>query len=309
MILINIRRAAVAAVTLGILSVPCLAQKTFVFPHALERDGRIVAIGWDLSGGQVEFVVGTDTAGAPVVTRQHKPIGALYSLYGNGEIFKMVQAAFEGKPWDSTYTIYRTDQRPVSAGATSVQAGQQISQVRFPACDVNSKDPAGIEVYFNPKEYTVQKSVSWDTKPASTIAKKQKMWSPSNFRITIGDLPCSRVSRAKGIIINSGTGGGGKFSASDFEITIPLEDAGPFREMLRYTIEGTPKTPTMRLEYLDEDGTVLLALTCTVRMSSVDKEDPLDPFDPSDSANKDKPVKVTFGIGGPTPISGNWDGL
>lgn len=276
------------------LTLPAVAQKTYSFPHALESTGRIVAIGWDLSGGQLEYVLDVDDSGAPIARRQYSPIGALYSLYGNDEFFRSLQEAFAGSEIGNTYSIYSLQK---SVLGQNVAADCLVTRVRFPACNVNSKEPAGIEVYFNPKEYRLERvRSSGESKVGEAIAKRQKLWMPANFRVKLGNLPCSRITA-----VTNATGGtvhlpasrvGKGFQLGDIAITIPLEDAPAFREVLTATIQGKPSPLPLRLEYLDEDGLLLLALEATVYISSVEKENPLDPFDPSDAANKEKPVIV-----------------
>lgn len=296
MISINIQRAAFAATALISLSAVSSAQKTYSFPHVLETSGRIVAIGWDLSGGQVEYTWTVDATG-PVVTRTISPIGALFSLYGNDEFFTMVAESLAGKENGNSYSIYSTQKIALGQNLATAPV---VNEVRFPACDVSSKEPAGIEVYFNPKEYRLERvRAPGEFKAGAELAKRQKSWNPSNFRLKLGDLPCSRalritaVSNAQGGTVSlpaSRTAAG--FTLSDVEITVPLEDAPAFREMLRSTIEGKPTMLPMRLDYLDDEGTVLMALEAVVYIVSVDKENPLDPFDPSDPANKEKGIIV-----------------
>lgn len=295
MISLNTSRVAVAATALISLSAVSFAQKTFSFPHVLEQDGRIVAIAWDLSGGQLEFVLEKDASGATVVRRQHSPIGALYSLYGNDELYQNVASALAGKPpaRDLTPLVYQV-WRKISTSA-NLATQPFVNEVVFPGGDVDSKNPAGVEIYFNPKEYRFERSKDGaEVKGGFDAAKKQKMWTPSNFRLTIGDLPCSRVRKTTRVRATEVQAVFAEIRS--FQFTLPLEDAKAFLAPLRDTIAGTPKELPLRMEYLDEDGTVLMALTMMVYVSSVDKEDPLDPYDPSDPVNKEKPatVKVTY---------------
>ncbi len=65
-----------------------------------------------------------------------------------------------------------------------------LSEIRIPACDASSKETGYMGIKLAPELIS--------TKRASgklTSSKNQKAWLPSNFRLKIGDLPCSRVSK------------------------------------------------------------------------------------------------------------------
>lgn len=270
-------------------------QKSFVFPHALERDGSIVAIGWDLSGGQNQFRWIVDGTG-PVITRTIAPIGALYSLYGNEEIYQMVAASLGGKEWGYNYSIYSV-QKGVAQVGLGVAGGPSVSEVRFPACDVDSKEPAGVEVYFNPREYSRSSMAGEYARSASQFAKTQKLWSQSSFRVTIGDLPCAKMRKVGPITIRvqpPNHNPEARIGQIEFDTEIGLVDSGPFREALSKTVAGPPQEYPFRLEYLDDDGNVLLSLITMVVIESVDKANPLDAFDPADPENGEKPIKLKW---------------
>ncbi len=67
-----------------------------------------------------------------------------------------------------------------------------ITETTIPACDAASKEPAYLTLKFAP-EYTRMKSASG--KYAGKIGKQQKAWLPSNFRLKIDGLDCTRVTQ------------------------------------------------------------------------------------------------------------------
>jgi hypothetical protein len=79
-----------------------------------------------------------------------------------------------------------------------------ITEVGFPACDAVSKDPSYLTVKFAP-EYTRYAKASG--KIAATVSKTQKVWLPSNFRLTIDGLDCSRVTKIDGFSVTQRNNG------------------------------------------------------------------------------------------------------
>jgi hypothetical protein len=75
-----------------------------------------------------------------------------------------------------------------------------ITEVGVPACDGSSKDPAYMTLKFSP-EYTRYKAASGKVKAETLDSKNQKMWLPSNFRLEIAGLDCTKVSKVDGITV------------------------------------------------------------------------------------------------------------
>ncbi|MEO5955049.1 MAG: twin-arginine translocation signal domain-containing protein, partial [Nitrospiraceae bacterium] len=67
-----------------------------------------------------------------------------------------------------------------------------ITEFGIPTCDGASKDPGFLTVKFAP-EITMPQAGKGTILPA--VGAKQKSWSPSNFRLTIPGLDCSKVSK------------------------------------------------------------------------------------------------------------------
>ena len=75
-----------------------------------------------------------------------------------------------------------------------------VSEVGFPALDASSKDAATLRVKLTP-EYT-RRDTSNAGKAAATQPRAQKStWLPSNFRLNIDGLDCTRVNRIEAITI------------------------------------------------------------------------------------------------------------
>lgn len=67
-----------------------------------------------------------------------------------------------------------------------------ITETTIPACDGASKDPAYLTVKFAPEYTRVTKASG---KVGTTVSKQQKLWLPSNFRLEIDGLDCSKVNK------------------------------------------------------------------------------------------------------------------
>jgi hypothetical protein len=67
-----------------------------------------------------------------------------------------------------------------------------ITEVGFPSLDASSKDTGYMTIKFAPEMIRNKRTSG---KLASTIGKRQKQWLTANFKLTLGDLPCKRVSK------------------------------------------------------------------------------------------------------------------
>jgi hypothetical protein len=67
-----------------------------------------------------------------------------------------------------------------------------ITSVTVPKLDGSSKDAAYFDIEFDPEQVRWSKGGGEDIRAQS--GAKQKAWLCSNFRVEIGDLPCSRVA-------------------------------------------------------------------------------------------------------------------
>lgn len=74
-----------------------------------------------------------------------------------------------------------------------------VTETNIPACDGGSKDPTYMTLKFAP-EYTRFKKASGKA-TAELKPEDQKMWLPSNFRLEIDGLDCTKVNKVDGISI------------------------------------------------------------------------------------------------------------
>jgi hypothetical protein len=115
-----------------------------------------------------------------------------------------------------------------------------LTEFKIPACDATAKDPAYLSIKFAPE------STKWTDGAAETLpppnVSKQKSWNPANFRVKIGDLPCSRVTKIDAFTIKQGTVGlspgqsreytkePGKLEIPNLKITIAAVDLEPWAD-------------------------------------------------------------------------------
>jgi hypothetical protein len=256
-----------------VLTAPSMAQRTFVRPHVLEKSGTISAILWDQGGGQssIEFE-------GEVSRRVLVPIEGVVSPYGNDQLFAWLVSNINGKPTTENFNLYS-----VEKGARNLISLEKCSpgSIRIPACDVDSKEARGIEVSIMPG--SISNSGPFDGTASKIDAKKQKMWLPSNFRLSVGNLPCSRVSKIDSFTIKQGLNGdldgdGNADIASevgDLSFLVPMSDAPVFQKAMQQEFP-------YRHEMLDDDGNTLFTVTGTVIITSAELDDIcLSPTDPS----------------------------
>jgi hypothetical protein len=77
-----------------------------------------------------------------------------------------------------------------------------ITEITIPASDASSKDTAFFTIKFDAEEITYQAGDDADIK--GVVNTKQKKWLTSNFRLRLGDLPCTRVSKVDSFTIKQG---------------------------------------------------------------------------------------------------------
>ena len=69
----------------------------------------------------------------------------------------------------------------------------QITEVTIPICDVSNEEPAYMTVKLKPEEIIYKPGTG--SQLVSEINPAGKKWLGSNFRLELGELPCSRVTR------------------------------------------------------------------------------------------------------------------
>lgn len=170
----------------------------------LELDGQPVGFIKSVEGGGIRADVINEQAGPDFFVHKHigqpnyEEVTVTTDLSLEPAFYAMISDAWGGKTKRRDVTVFTLDEK------NKIQRQAQyfnalISEVGFPASDAASKDPAYMTVKFAP-EYTRYTKASGKISSLSSIPK-QKKWLCSNFRLTLGDLPCKRVSKVDAITV------------------------------------------------------------------------------------------------------------
>jgi len=141
-----------------------------------------------------------------------------------------------------------------------------ITEIGFPELDAASKDAAKMTIKFSP-EFTRSIEKSGAALVGAVIPEMQKKWLPSNFRLQIGELNCTRVSKIEAITVKqklaenplAGARAYGNQSATlakpALSITIPEADAPAFLAWQKQAVSGNLSgvKKNGRLDYLAPD--------------------------------------------------------
>jgi hypothetical protein len=218
-------RAADASSAAGVV-----APSGFVF---LELNGRIVGSVKSVDGG---------TPVAEVVEEPRGPDGLVHKHIGNVKYneFTVKLGLGMGKPvydWISSAMLRKDPSMDGAFVGTDSELNQKrrteftnalITEVGFPASDAASPDPAYLTLKFAP-EATTKKVASGKL---SGRPSNQKQWLPANFRLKIGDLDTSHVSRIEAYPVKwelpaEGVREPGKIDFPNLKITVAESHAKP----------------------------------------------------------------------------------
>jgi len=272
------RLCAIAA--LSVFAASAFAQDQFVDPNLMEaQDGTYMGIAWNLRGVRRLDPIKLEIN--PLEDRM------LFSLYGNNPILQILKKNIGGSvnaEWiTNTCAIRHT------RAATSLTLGPLTpTEIVFPACDADSKDAAGIVVVASGDAKTMPPPDDAKLKAATQIAKRQKMWLCSAFRVRVGDLPCTRVNKIEAISVkqaladlDSDGAPDRFFTPGDLDFTVPMADAKPFQDAFNAAVAGKPTVYPVQLDYLDDSGNPIFSLYWTVTICAAGPDDLFNPFDPN----------------------------
>ena len=174
------------------------ARRSYTAGHfALELDGKMVGFLRSVEGGGVKADVIEERPGESSNTvKKHigwpkfEDIKIEVGLDGSLELFDWVHSFFEGAGARKNGAIVAADYN-YKERARHEFHDALITEIGVPALDGSSKDPAYLKITLSP-DSLLDKAGSGAPLPPVPSAK-QKTWSTSNFRLKLGDLPCSRI--------------------------------------------------------------------------------------------------------------------
>jgi phage tail-like protein len=176
--------------------------------YFLELDGVKTGFLKSIEGGTATAEVVKEASGAAYFEKKH--LGPLkYEDISMQLGFSMTKAVYDwiAACWQMNYQ--RKNGRIVACDfKMDAQSELQffnalLTEVGVPAADGASKDPAYITLKMGP-EYTRRQKSSG--KPGSEFGKnEQKLWLPSNFRLTIDGLDCTKVNKVDAFTVKCTT--------------------------------------------------------------------------------------------------------
>jgi len=170
----------------------------------LELDGKQAGFLKSIDGGGVTAEVVREAPGPDHLIRKHLGnvkyedlvIEADLSLDEN--FYAWIADSWKGKYQRKDVSVYTLDANN-NVKRLDEYYNALITEVTIPAMDAASKEAARMTVKISP-EYTRHKKGSGKMGKLPGIGK-QKLWTTSNFRLNIGDLDCSRVSRVEPLVV------------------------------------------------------------------------------------------------------------
>jgi hypothetical protein len=270
-----------AALLLGITLICAIAPANggddpFVNPALIQIDGVTVGVAWNPTG--------------PTEYRRYRhytvtiPIGGL----GNVPMMSFVIDSLCGsklRRQQNMMAIQKAAQNPDGTYYGVALDDVFVTGLELPAFDATSRRQDVFLVY---ESCTVRSMGNFIVpKNAAETAKKEKLWTASNFRLKIDGMPTGRVAKGSTVRLG-GTPEIDAFvsppaGASPLTFTIPREDAQPFRDWLAKNVAGEEVYYNLQLDYLDDLGTTLLSVQSPVTVVSVDWSMPLIPVGDPDN--------------------------
>jgi hypothetical protein len=182
-----------------------MADRSYVAGNFfLNLDGVKTGFLKSVDGGGIVGDVVSESSGASYYTKKH--IGNVKYEDININIgFSMTKAIYDwiAASWMMNYqrkngAIVACDYK-LDAKTQREFFNALITETTLPACDGSSKEPAYLSIKFAP-EYTRYSKASG--KAAGEYGKnEQKMWLPSNFRLEIDGLDCTKVNKVDSFTI------------------------------------------------------------------------------------------------------------
>ncbi len=169
----------------------------------LELDGVKCGFVKSIDGGAVTAEVVTEAVGSSHFLKKHlgrityTPFVMQFGLAMASPVRDWINASLAGKAIEKSGAIILADHNLMAVSRREFSSAL-ITEVGIPALDGASKDAAYLTMKFAPEYTRTTKASGKVTGPAKT---EQKLWLPSNFRLAVDGLDCSRVSRVGAITI------------------------------------------------------------------------------------------------------------
>jgi hypothetical protein len=207
---------------------------------ALELEGTNAGFLKSVNGGGLGAVLAGGGTGADAAQRKHiarleyEDFTLALPVHAPHAIVDWINGAWRGNAKSVSGKVLAVDN---FLGLISERdfAGALITETTIPACDMGAKDQAYLSVKIRPESIRFKKGDGAEV--AMSPKSKRKKWIPSNFRLSIKGLDCSKVLKIDSFTVHeaippaaaaSGTGAGREQVAPGFpnlRITVAEESA------------------------------------------------------------------------------------
>ena len=149
-----------------------------------------------VEGGAATAEVISEVVGTSYFAKKHlgqisyDPFVLRFGLAMSTDVYDWINASWSGNYQRKDGAIVAADHQ-LNAVSQREFFNALVTETGIPALDGASKDPAYLTLKFAPEYTRVTKASGKVTGPAKA---DQKLWLPSNFRVQIDGLDCSRVS-------------------------------------------------------------------------------------------------------------------
>lgn len=245
-----------------------LGADVVVIPHILEVNGKPVGTAVRVTGG-VRSTMPTPSSG-------YEPLNIEFEPSSNEPLLELIADSFN-RPFGRDQDVWTITQGDGKSSRKREFVEAHLTSLSLPLLDRTSKAPGylGSELTFGKKsEVTVQ---GWDYKP-----KQQKQWLCSNFRVSMGTLNSSRISKVHAFTIKmklTDVDGDGRpessFASSPILMELPYEDSAGFQEWFQSTLEGRGYPVPVKFTLADSSGD-LANIEIEMRITSLDFPNPFD---------------------------------
>ena len=173
-----------------------------------------------VDGGAAVAEVISESVGSLYFAKKHLgqvsygPLVLQFGLAMSKDVYDWINASWIGNYSRKNGAVVATD-HTLAAVSQREFFNALVTETTIPPLDGSSKNPAYLTLKFAPEYTRITKASGKVTSPAKG---DQKLWLPSNFRVTIGGLDCTRVSAVDSFTVKQ---------------SVATDDIGEARDYLR----------------------------------------------------------------------------
>jgi phage tail-like protein len=204
--------------------------------------------------------------GKQIGAAQYEPCELSFGLSMEPAIYSWISDALAGKAAAKSLTLQSLDFENKEISRLDLNQAV-LTEFSMPAFDAANNDAAYMSIAVQPQ--TLNSKPGSGAVVSSTVATKQKVWQPANFKFEFAGLPLAKVSKVEGIAfhVESGTQ---RPLLENFTIVVNASDVGNLDQFLKkFVIDGQnapANETTAKLTMLDS---TLAATVGTVSFTGV----------------------------------------